>query len=80
MAWAMGDSRSWRRNGDATVIVLADAGHGFMSTSSGNNQEFAKQSHFAPGYWDTMAQRLDARGFARQPARPAMLERNVSTN
>ena len=50
---------------DATVRILANASHGFMSTATGNNKEFAKQSHFAPGYWDTMDQWLQARGFAR---------------
>ena len=52
-------------NRDATVRILVNASHGFMSTSTGNNKEFAKQSHFAPGYWDTMGQWLRARGFTR---------------
>ncbi len=51
-------------NHDATLIVLKNAGHGFTSTPTGNNKDFAKQSHFAPGYWDMMAQWLKARGFA----------------
>jgi dienelactone hydrolase len=51
-------------NHDATLIVLKNAAHGFMSTPTGNNKDFAKQSHFAPGYWDTMAQWLKPRGFA----------------
>jgi len=51
-------------NHDATLIVLKNAGHGFTSTTTGNNKDFAKQSHFAAGYWDTMAQWLKARGFA----------------
>ena len=51
-------------NHDATLIVLKNAAHGFLSTPTGNNKDFAKQSHFAPGYWDTMAQWLKARGFA----------------
>jgi len=45
------------------LIVLKNAGHGFTSTPTGNNKDFAKQSHFAPGYWDMMAQWLKARGF-----------------
>ena len=52
-------------NRDATVMILANAAHGFMSTPTGNNREFAIQSHFAPGYWDTMEQWLQARGFTR---------------
>jgi len=52
-------------NHDATLIVLKNAAHGFLSTSTGNNKDFAKQSHFAPGYWDTMEQWLKARGFAQ---------------
>jgi len=52
-------------NRDATLIVLANAGHGFTSTPTGNNKDFAKQSHFAPGYWDTMEQWLRARGFTK---------------
>jgi dienelactone hydrolase len=50
---------------DATLIVLKNAAHGFLSTPTGNNKDFAKQSHFAPGYWDTMEQWLKARGFAQ---------------
>jgi uncharacterized protein len=52
-------------NHDATLIVLKNAAHGFLSTPTGNNKDFAKQSHFAPGYWDTMGQWLKARGFAQ---------------
>ena len=52
-------------NHDATLIVLKNAAHGFVSTTTGNNKDFAKQSHFAAGYWDTMAQWLKARGFAK---------------
>jgi len=52
-------------NHDATLIVLKNAAHGFLSTPTGNNKDFAKQSHFAPGYWDTMEQWLKARGFAQ---------------
>jgi uncharacterized protein len=52
-------------NHDATLIVLKNAAHGFLSTRTGNNKDFAKQSHFAPGYWDTMEQWLKARGFAQ---------------
>jgi dienelactone hydrolase len=63
-------------NRDAQVIVLPDASHGFMSTPTGNNREFAKQSHFAAGYWDTMAQWLQARGFTR----PATSGSSASTN
>jgi len=51
-------------NHDATLIVLKNAGHGFTSTPTGNNKDFAKQSHFAAGYWDTMEQWLKARCFA----------------
>jgi dienelactone hydrolase len=51
-------------NHDAALIVLKNAGHGFTSTRTGNNKDFAKQSHFAAGYWDTMARWLKARGFA----------------
>jgi dienelactone hydrolase len=51
-------------NHDAGLIVLKNAGHGFTSTPTGNNKDFAKQSHFAAGYWDTMAQWLKAHGFA----------------
>jgi len=50
---------------DATVKVLANAAHGFYSTPTGNNKEFATQSHFAPGYWDVMEHWLHARGFTR---------------
>ncbi len=53
---------------DATLIVLKNAAHGFLSTPTGNNKDFAKQSHFAPGYWDTMEQWLKSRGFANQSA------------
>jgi dienelactone hydrolase len=52
-------------NHDATLIVLKNAAHGFLSTSTGNNKDFAKQSHFAPGYWDTIAEWLKARGFTK---------------
>ena len=46
-------------------MILADAGHGFLFTPTGNNKEFAKQSHFVPGYWDTMEQWLREHGFTR---------------
>ncbi|HEY5992774.1 MAG TPA: prolyl oligopeptidase family serine peptidase [Candidatus Udaeobacter sp.] len=52
-------------NHDATLIVLKNSAHGFMSTSTGNNKDFAKQSHFASGYWDTIAEWLKGRGFAK---------------
>jgi uncharacterized protein len=52
-------------NHDATLIVLKNAAHGFLSTPTGNNKDFAKQSHFAAGYWDTMAQWLKAHGFTQ---------------
>jgi dienelactone hydrolase len=52
-------------NHDATLIVLKNTGHGFTFTPTGDNKDFAKQSHFAPGYWDTMAQWLKARGLAQ---------------
>jgi len=52
-------------NRDATVIILPNAGHAFLSSPTGNNKEFAKQSHFVPGYWDAMEQWLQARGFTR---------------
>jgi hypothetical protein len=47
------------------VIILLNAGHGFTSTPTGNNKEFAIQSHFASGYWDTMEHWLRVRGFIR---------------
>jgi len=50
---------------DATVIILLNAAHGFTSTPTGNNKEFAIQSHFASGYWDTMEHWLRTRGFIR---------------
>jgi len=52
-------------NRDATLIVLKNASHGFMSTPTGNNKDFARQGHFASGYWDTIAEWLKARGFAK---------------
>jgi dienelactone hydrolase len=52
-------------NRDATLIVLKNAAHSFTSTPTGNNKDFAKQSHFAPGYWDTMEQWLRTRGFTQ---------------
>jgi uncharacterized protein len=53
-------------NRDATLVVLTNAAHGFTSTPTGNNKESARQSHFAPGYWDTMEQWLRARGFTQK--------------
>jgi dienelactone hydrolase len=53
-------------NRDAMVIILANAGHGFLSTPTGNNNEFAEQSHYTPGYWNTMERWLRARGFTRR--------------
>lgn len=52
-------------NPDFTVVTLQDAGHGFTATRTGNNSEFAQQSHMARGYWETMQAWLQQRGFAR---------------
>jgi dienelactone hydrolase len=52
-------------NRDATLVVLTNASHGFALTPTGNNKDFAKQSHFAPGYWGTMEQWLQTRGFTQ---------------
>ena len=52
-------------NRDATLIVLTNTAHGFTSTPTGNNKDFGQQSHFAPGYWDTMERWLRVRGFTQ---------------
>lgn len=50
-------------NGDFTVVMLPEAGHGFTRTTTGNNSEFARQTHMAPGYWDTMEAWFRQRGY-----------------
>jgi dienelactone hydrolase len=49
---------------DLTLVRLADAGHGFAATATGNGNEMGLATHMAAGYWDTMAAWLRERGFA----------------
>lgn len=48
-------------NRDYQIVMIRDAGHGFTSTKTGNNSEFARQTHMAPGYWSTVASWLGKR-------------------
>ena len=52
-------------NPDATIVRIAHAGHAFTATATGDNRDFATQTHMAAGYWESMAVWLRARGFSQ---------------
>jgi dienelactone hydrolase len=58
-------ARTASGNKDFTVVHMADAGHSFIASKTGNNSEFPMATHFAAGYWDTMEAWLRAHRFSR---------------
>ncbi|HXI12407.1 MAG TPA: dienelactone hydrolase family protein [Thermoanaerobaculia bacterium] len=51
-------------NQNATVVMLKNATHGFLHSTTGNNSEFATASRMAPGYWDEMQRWLRRNRFS----------------
>jgi dienelactone hydrolase len=58
-------ARAASGNRDFTVVRLADTGHAFLRSSTGNNNEFPQLSHAAEGYWNAMAAWLQDHRFSR---------------
>ena len=52
-------------NKDFTVVRLADAGHSFLETKTGNGAEFPKLTHAARGYWEKMESWLREHAISR---------------
>lgn len=50
---------------DFTVVMIPDAGHSFLASSTGNNSEFPFKAHMAAGYWSEMESWLRQRAFSR---------------
>lgn len=53
-------------NNDITVVMLPNAGHGFMETRTGNNTEFVNQTHMIDGYWNKMESWLQGRVLSKK--------------
>lgn len=55
-------------NKDFTIVMLPDAGHNFLHTTTGNNSEFIHATRMSAGYWDAMEKWLAKHKFS-QPDR-----------
>ncbi len=50
---------------DFEIVRLANTGHSFLASETGNNADITKQTHMVAGYWDKMASWLRQRGFTK---------------
>ena len=63
-------ARELSGNEDFTIVMLPDAGHSFLHTTTGNNSEFVHATRMSAGYWDAMARWLAKRNFSEPSQRP----------
>jgi uncharacterized protein len=52
-------------NKDFTVVRIPDAGHAFLETKTGNNNEFPTLTKASAGYWDKMESWLREHHFSQ---------------